>query len=125
MENSKIVDAEAEDGASYRETLSNFGGYLSRDSSYGDQETRAMLERVLKNQEYIISRLIRVETRLFKLMQAEGVRPDGTIFRTDQSCTAVSSESPAAPVFLSRNGGNVLPFFLRESVMCFHLCETE
>lgn len=86
MENSKIVDAEAEDGASYRETLSNFGGYLSRYSSYGDQETRAMLERVLKNQEYIISRLIRVETRLFKLMQAaEGVRPDGTIFRTDKS----------------------------------------
>jgi hypothetical protein len=85
MENSKIVDAEAEDGASYRETLSNFGGYLSRDSSYGDQETRAMLERVLKNQEYIISRLIRVETRLFKLMQAEGARPDGTIFRTDKS----------------------------------------
>lgn len=86
MENSKIVDAESEDGASYRETLSNFGGYLSRDgSSYGDQETRAMLERILKNQEYIISRLIRVETRLFKLMQAEGVRPDGTIFRTDKS----------------------------------------
>ena len=55
MENSKIVDAEPEDGASYRETLSNFGGYLSRDGSYGDQETRAMLERILKNQEYIIS----------------------------------------------------------------------
>lgn len=44
-----------------------------------------MLERVLKNQEYIISRLIRVEPRLFKLMQAEGARPDGTIFRTDKS----------------------------------------
>ena len=85
MENSKIVDAEPEDGASYRETLSNFGGYLSRDGSYGDQETRAMLERILKNQEYIISRLIRVETHLFKLMQVEGVRPDGTIFRTDKS----------------------------------------
>ena len=48
MENSKIVDAEPEDGASYRETLSNFGGYLSRDVSYGEQETRAMLERILK-----------------------------------------------------------------------------